>query len=222
VESMVNPWAQPAAWIVRHGETDLNATDCYRGWENPQLNEAGIEAARQIANFFSYEPIGRIVSSDLDRAMQTAEYILSAGTAQIPYVSPDFNLRPWGIAAFAGQEKTPANQRKLAYYIRNCSEKIPDGESLDEFNARQEETLDPYIATPYDGLPTVIVTHTSNLTHLASRVDLQNGKDPEHDPEVHDIVEPGGVVAVYLDTDGKITLVPRLGAIEREAEPQVS
>lgn len=216
------PYETPAAYIVRHGETDLNATNCFRGWENPCLNDVGVTAARQIANFFSYEQIGRIVSSDLDRAMQTAEYILAVGTAAIPYISPDYNLRPWGIAGFAGKEKTEANQRKLAYYIAHPEEKIPDGESLDDFNARQDATLDVYVRSPYEGLPTVIVTHTSNLTHLAADVDRENGRDPDHDPEVHDIVEPGGIVAVYIGTDGKMRIEPRLGAVEQEAEPQVS
>lgn len=221
MDYIANPWNPPAAYIVRHGETELNAQNCFRGWENPPLNESGLAAAEQIANFFSYERIGRVVSSDLDRATQTAGYIVSSGSVLVQYVSPDFNLRPWGIAAFAGKEKTPEMQKKLDRYIQHPDLKIPDGESLSDFQNRQEVLLH-YIATPYEGLPTVIVTHTSNLTYLAEKVDRENGLDPSRDPEVHDIVEPGGIVAVYMDTQGRMKLEPRLGAVEAEKEPQAS
>ena len=221
MEYIANPWTPPIAYIVRHGETDLNAQNCFRGWENPALNDSGMEAAAQIANYLSYERLGRIVSSDLDRAMQTALVIQQAGSVECPYISPDFNLRPWGIAAFAGCEKTPAMEKKLQCFIENPDERIPDGESLNEFRTRQD-VIFQYIASSYEGLPTVIVTHTSNLTHLSEVVDQQNGLDPSRDPEVHDIVEPGGIVAVYMDASGKMMLQPRLGAVEAEAEPQAS
>jgi broad specificity phosphatase PhoE len=217
MDYLSNPYAQPMAYLIRHGETDLNAANCFRGWENPPLNESGMEAANQIASYLSYERIGRVVSSDLDRALQTAEAIMGAGNVVCPYVSPDFNLRPWGIAAFAGKEKTPENQKRLERYIKHPDLRIPDGESLNEFRNRQD-TLLQYIANPYEGLPTVIVTHTSNLTHLAETIEDEG----EMDPEVNDIVEPGGIVAVYLDTNGKMQLQPRLGAVVTEAEPQAS
>jgi probable phosphoglycerate mutase len=217
-----NPWEPPIAFIVRHGETELNAANCFRGWENPCLNEEGQAAAALVANFFMYENIGRIVSSDLDRATQTAQAILGAGTSAVPYVSSDFNLRPWNIGGFAGKEKTDQNQKRLQRYIDNPELKIPDGASLKEFQDQQNESLMQYVANPYEGLPTVIVTHTSNLTYLAQRVDIDNGVDPSHDPEVHDIVEPGGIVAVYMDTSGKMKLQPRMGAIEAQLTPEAS
>lgn len=221
MDYIANPWTPPVAYIVRHGETELNAANCFRGWENPALNEAGLIAGEAIANFFSYERVGRVICSDLDRAVQTADFIMGSGAALCPYASPDFNLRPWGIAAFAGCEKTPALQKKLDYYIQHPDVKIPDGESLSDFQNRQDAMLQ-YIACPYEGLPTVIVTHTSNLTYLAEKVDRDNGLEPSRDPEVHDIVEPGGIVAVYMDEQGRMKLHPRLGAIEAEKEPQAS
>jgi broad specificity phosphatase PhoE len=219
--AIVNRFDPPAAYVVRHGETDLNAKNCFRGWENPPLNEAGLIAAEAIANFFSYERIGRVVCSDLDRAQQTAEFIMNTGVMACPYLSPDFNLRPWNIAAFASREKSAALQKELDYYIENPEVKIPDGESLKDFQDRQESLIH-YLVTPFEGLPTIVVTHTSNLTYLAEAIDRDNGLDPSRDPEVHDVVEPGGIVAVFLDTNGKMRLEPRLGAVEAEKEPQAS
>jgi len=211
------PWNQPIAYIVRHGETELNAENCYRGWENPQLNEDGMRAGEAIANFFSYERLGRIVSSDLDRAMQTAAYIMNTGTVACPYISPDFNLRPWGIAAFAGKEKSPANQKRLNHYIQNPDKQIPDGESLNFFRNRFEDAIQQYLSVPYEGLPTVIVTHTSNICALNNLIFGEND-----DPEVQDLVEPGGILAVYMKEDGKLHMIPRLGHAEAEVEPEAS
>lgn len=216
-----NLWSQPAAYVVRHGETELNAANCFRGWENPSLNEAGRKAAESIAQYFSYEKIGRVVTSDLDRAQETAEYILNSGSVVLPYVSADFNLRPWNIAEFAGAEKTPATLKKLGYYIERPDLQIPDGESLTDFQNRQDALL-RYIAAPYEGLPTVVVTHTSNLTFLAEQIDRENNIDSSRDPETHDVVEPGGVVAIYLDTNGKMHLEIKMGAVAQEAEPEAS
>ena len=103
MEFMANPWQSPLGYIVRHGETGANADNCFRGWINWPLNENGLSSCDAIANFFSYERIGRVVSSDLDRAMATAQAVMDAGGVACPYLSPDFNLRPWNIAAFAGQ-----------------------------------------------------------------------------------------------------------------------
>lgn len=211
------PWYPPVCYIVRHGETELNAENCYRGWENPSLNEDGQRAGEMIANFFSYQRLGRVVASDLDRAQQTAQYIMNSGVVACPYLGSDFNLRPWGIAAFAGKEKTEANQKRLARYIKNPDEQIPDGESLNGFRNRFEDAIQGYLGVPYEGLPTVIVTHTSNICALNNMIFGQ-----EDDPEVNDLVEPGGILAVYLKDDGKLHMMPRLGQIQAEAGPEAS
>jgi broad specificity phosphatase PhoE len=212
-----NPWQPPIAYIVRHGETELNAANCYRGWENPVLNEEGERAGEAIANYFSYERLGRVVSSDLDRAQQTAQYVMATGIVACPYLSPDFNLRPWGIAKFAGLEKTSANQKKLDYYIKNPDEQIPDGESLNGFRTRFEDAVQAYLSVPYENLPTVIVTHTSNICALNNLIFGESD-----DPEVNDLVEPGGILAVYLKEDGTLHMVPRLGQAQAEVEPEAS
>lgn len=78
-----SPWYPPIAYIVRHGETDSNAENLFRGWSNPALNEDGVRACQAIANYFSYERIGRVISSDLDRALQTAQAILDLSLIHI-------------------------------------------------------------------------------------------------------------------------------------------
>jgi len=215
-----SPWYPPIAYIVRHGETDSNAENLFRGWSNPALNEDGLRACQAIANYFSYERVGRVISSDLDRAMQTAQAIIDCGCVACPYLSTDFNLRPWGIASFTGKEKTAANLKKLDYYVRNPDVKVPpDGESRNDFKNRNRDAILQYLTVPYEGLPTVIVAHTSNLTDLHEMIYEKEGQII---PGADDIVEPGGIVAVYMDATGKMELQVRMGAIVKELEPEAS
>jgi len=218
----MNTWDMPAAFIVRHGETELNTANCWRGWENPALNEEGRQAAEAIANFFSWQRVGRVICSDLGRAMETAQYIMGTGNVCCPYVSPDPNLRSWAIGGFAGMKKTAASLARFKKFTDDPDLKIPDseqhpGESLNDFRARNERMTE-YIATPYMGLPTVIVVHTSNITALQRLISEVEGNEEES----IDVVAPGGVLAVYMDTDGNLEMVPRLGEIKAEPTPEVS
>lgn len=59
-------------FIVRHGETDFNAEKRWQGFLPTPLNNRGQEQARFLANHLRIEPIERIISSDLKRAVETA------------------------------------------------------------------------------------------------------------------------------------------------------
>ena len=61
--------------IVRHGETVWNKEDRIQGHINIDLTEKGIEQAKNNAEALNDEKIDIIYSSDLSRAIVTAEYI---------------------------------------------------------------------------------------------------------------------------------------------------
>ena len=60
--------------LVRHGETDWNRELRFQGQVDPPLNAAGLEQARRLAARLADEPLPEgLISSDLARAMQTAD-----------------------------------------------------------------------------------------------------------------------------------------------------
>lgn len=59
--------------IVRHGETDYNSKNILQGHLDIPLNETGLEQARQAAEQLKKEKIDVFFTSDLQRALKTAQ-----------------------------------------------------------------------------------------------------------------------------------------------------
>lgn len=63
-------------WLLRHGESTWNALGLVQGQVTlPTLTAAGLDQARTLALMLAGEPIRALYSSDLRRALQTAEPI---------------------------------------------------------------------------------------------------------------------------------------------------
>lgn len=62
-------------FLVRHGETDWNLQMRFQGQTDVELNARGVEQAEAIASRLREEPLRAVYSSDLRRAMQTAQSI---------------------------------------------------------------------------------------------------------------------------------------------------
>lgn len=60
-------------YIVRHGESETNLTATYTGWMDVALTEKGQEDARRAGAILKGVRFDKIFSSDLHRAMHTAE-----------------------------------------------------------------------------------------------------------------------------------------------------
>jgi len=87
-------------FLIRHGETVDNALQIMQGQTQGKLNEQGREQARQVAQRLAAEPVDVFVSSDLRRAIQTAEII--AAPHDLPVITtPLLRERDWG--SFTGR-----------------------------------------------------------------------------------------------------------------------
>jgi probable phosphoglycerate mutase len=65
-------------YLARHGETDDNARRIVQGWIDTPLNERGREQARELAERVSGLGIAAIWTSQLSRALETAQIIGAA------------------------------------------------------------------------------------------------------------------------------------------------
>jgi len=65
-------------YLVRHGTTDWNKEEIFRGRVDCKLNETGQAEARALAEYFADIPLTAIYSSPLSRAMETGQAIAEA------------------------------------------------------------------------------------------------------------------------------------------------
>lgn len=88
--------------LVRHGETDWNQQMRFQGQTDIQLNARGLAQAEAIASRLRHERLQAIYSSDLQRAMQTAQII-----ARYHDLSPipDADLRELSYGVWEGMSR---------------------------------------------------------------------------------------------------------------------
>ena len=87
----MKPQGSKKIFIFRHGETDWNKENRFQGHTDIPLNENGRNQARKLAAQLSSRRIQAILTSDLSRAMETAQ-ILAENLGGIP-IQIDERLR---------------------------------------------------------------------------------------------------------------------------------
>ena len=179
-------------FIVRHGETELNDANCYRGWTDIPLNSKGLRQATEAAKFLSKYPIKTVLSSPLLRAFVTANIVAAFHNVE---VTTTRGLFPWNIGFFSGRDREEHGDA-LRLFVNNPNVAVPGGESLLAFEDRQFTFYDHYLKKS-EGL-VLFVAHTSNVTALVNATEGAH----EVEPEFGDSVQPGGVAAIY-EVDGK-------------------
>ena len=65
--------------LVRHGITEFNSTRRFAGYSDVELNDDGYRQVERLRDRLANEKIDAVYSSDLKRAIVTAEVIISSG-----------------------------------------------------------------------------------------------------------------------------------------------
>lgn len=86
--------------LVRHGETVDNAARIMQGQTQGCLNDTGRRQAGEVAARLSRENVDAVISSDLQRAIQTAQIIAQPLGKSIT-TTPLLRERDWG--SFTGR-----------------------------------------------------------------------------------------------------------------------
>ena len=94
----------PFFYLIRHGETDLNASRTIQ-WPQTPLNPQGRWQANRVAAALQDKNIGYIISSDYVRARETAEQIHRITTAPM---SLDTRLRERHFGKLRGTSWPPS------------------------------------------------------------------------------------------------------------------
>ncbi len=83
--------------LARHGETDWNRQEVFRGRSDIALNETGIRQAGQLASYLETTSLEAVFTSPLKRARQTADIVARhrhISVATLPGLT-DFDYGSW-------------------------------------------------------------------------------------------------------------------------------
>jgi broad specificity phosphatase PhoE len=83
--------------LIRHGETDWNASETFRGRADVDLNATGVRQAELLGKYLSAEKIDLVYASPLKRAVKTAEAIARFQNIKVNTVEnlTDFDYGEW-------------------------------------------------------------------------------------------------------------------------------
>lgn len=132
-------------YLARHGETVDNLNKIMQGQTQGQLNENGINQARQLAEELKGKHFDAFVASDLKRSVDTCRIVAEPHHAEVR-TTPLLRERDWG--SFTGR------------YIPDLKDEVwPDDiEPLDALKERSRKFLE-FIRREYPGKTVLAVGH---------------------------------------------------------------
>jgi len=153
--------------LIRHGETDLAGKFC--GQSDPDLNAAGKQRLRSLAEEIAAFDIKRIYSSDLRRASHTA---LAIGERIRVPVELRPGLREIHFGLWEGLSWQQIEQQyplEAEVWTREFpARSAPQGESYRDFSARVDDEFDLLIREN-QSIVRAVVTHRGVLQYALTR-----------------------------------------------------
>ncbi len=160
--------------LARHGETEWNVGEIFRGRIDIGLNETGIKQSELLAEYLSHLQLEAIYSSPLKRALKTAEMIADYHKLGVE-IAPgliDFNYGKW--QGLPHQEVKDKYKELYAKWINNPDQvKIPAGESLNDIRERVLDVVNNVVAG-YKGTVVLVSHRVVNKVLICALLGLDN------------------------------------------------
>jgi broad specificity phosphatase PhoE len=145
--------------IWRHGRTAWNAERRFQGQLDVPLDEVGLAQAAQAAAALARLKPNRIVSSDLSRAMRTAQALADRTGLE---VQPDPGLRETFAGEWQGLSRQELESRfaaELAEWASSSDTRPGGGETRREVAERMVTSISAALASVGKGQTLVVATH---------------------------------------------------------------
>lgn len=161
--------------LVRHGETEWNIGEIFRGRIDVDLNETGEKQAALLAKYLADVKLAAIYASPLKRTVKTAQKIAD-------YQNIDINIAPELVDLDYGEWQGLSNELVKEKYKTLHSEwlinpqmvTMPGGENLEEVRKRAFNLVNK-ITTGKDKHNVALVTHrVVNKVLICAMLGLDN------------------------------------------------
>jgi 2,3-bisphosphoglycerate-dependent phosphoglycerate mutase len=152
--------------FIRHGETDYNRQQRFQGQIDVPLNPTGHLQAQRLAQALADERFDLLISSDLQRARETAQPLERAHGKQA-LAQPGLREQSFGLLEGLDLAGVKARHPRLwAQWLRHEADyALPEGESTRQFHARVITAVRE-LALAHAGKTLVVVTHGGVLDML--------------------------------------------------------
>lgn len=172
-------------YLVRHGQTDENVRQEIQGQLPGRLSPLGLEQATALGERFRDVPLDTVISSDLRRAMQTADAI--ALPHRLP-VAPEPLLREQHYGIYQGR---PLEHLYGDSGFEGVVRQAEGGESMQDLRQRAEDLWERW-RTDLVGKTAVAVSHGAFLSILLPTI---LGKSAVQEGSV--VFSNGGIAAIH-------------------------
>jgi broad specificity phosphatase PhoE len=160
--------------LARHGETEWNVQEVFRGRVDVELNQRGIKQAELLAEHLSHLKLDAIYSSPLRRAVKTAEIIASLHRLKVK-IAP--GLIDCDFGQWQGLRLQEVKDRYKELYDQWVNSphlvKIPDGESLNGVGKRALGVVEGVIAK-HKGTSVLVSHRVVNKVLICALLGLDN------------------------------------------------
>ena len=159
--------------LIRHGETDWNTQQVFRGRADVPLNKVGMAQAEAVGASLHNSDIGALYSSPLSRALDTAHLLTKGRNLEIALEESFIDI-DFGAWQGLSHQKVKEEYTDLYTTWLRSPHKVtfPNGESLEEVEVRSKKALEKIVENN-PGRTVAIVSHrVVNKVLLCSLVGL--------------------------------------------------
>lgn len=195
---------QTTVLLIRHGVTAWHTEGRVLGQRDVPLSAEGVAQAEEVAANLAGVKLGEVLSSPLQRAVQTAEIIgreASIEVARDPRLN-DFKLGKWTGMSY---DEVAADAEYQRFLRDPASTGIPGGESLLEIQRRAVAAVEQALSDAPSGDAVAIVTHAGVIRVLLSHY---MGSPPANYHRIR--VNPGSISILSFADDREL---PRVLAV---------
>ena len=152
--------------VIRHGETDWNRQARFQGQIDVPLNDTGLQQAQRLAAALAGERFDLLLSSDLQRARQTAQPLERAAARQA-LTHAAWREQHFGVLEGLDVPTIRSRHPQLwTQWLRHDADyALPEGESVRQFHARVIAKLRA-LADAHPHKTLLLVTHGGVLDML--------------------------------------------------------
>lgn len=153
-------------YIVRHGQTLLNFLNRAQGWSDSPLTDMGKQTAMELGCRLKEVHFDAVYTSDLPRAIQTAELILSALEKPVPQIQTDTRLREWCLGTLESEYNSVLIER-MADWLGGIS-------SFEELNKRLPDVATAIYRHDTTGMAEPFTDIVSRLNSIFTEISQKN------------------------------------------------